>query len=58
MVLAAGLAGARANGAAVASVRSRQEDDGQPILLSAMWLVPGALVGAAVVMVLFMSRKK
>jgi len=57
-MVSAALSGARENGVAFASVRSRQEDDGQPIMLSALWLVPGALVGAAVVMVLLMSRKK
>jgi hypothetical protein len=58
MVAAAGLARARESGAAFASVRARQEDDGQPILVSAMWLVPGALVGAAMLMMLLVSRKK
>jgi hypothetical protein len=57
MASVAGLA-ARECGVAFASVGSRQEDDGQPIMLSAMWLVPGVLVGAAMVLMVLISRKK
>jgi hypothetical protein len=58
MVSAATVRRAHGNGFVSMELVARQEDDGQPILLSAMWLVPGALVGVVMVLLMLMSGKK
>jgi hypothetical protein len=56
MVSGAGFSETHGVGLALRHVR--QEEEGQPIIIPAMWLVPGALVGAAVLMLLAMVRKR
>jgi hypothetical protein len=58
MVSAAGLARLSSHGLALAGLGGRQEIPEGEIVVSAMWLVPAAIVGAAVVMLVAMSRKK
>lgn len=55
MASAAGFS--KTQGVAVATSLTLQEE-GQPIVVPAMWLVPGALVGAAVLALLVMSGNK